>query len=398
MAGGFKGIMPNKTRQLRSYNAAHWYIRCLIFWLAMPPLMACTDDRQSSELEKSEIASQTVQPIYRDIDDWLLACSNLRVCSVRSVNEDPALAGEMAITREPGPNGKVQLLITRIGLEEGLDLRDLEIDGRPMAITFNWQTPADSNSASLDQEQAVRFIKAVTSGHKFSFGRGDLRSSISLDGFARSIAGMDEAQGRAGTVTALIQTGERPASAVPAAMATPVLYAAPAQVPSDLGKQFAEHVRKAQSELLSKKECEVDQAQRADVAYALDDQTNLVMLGCYIGPYQASYLVFVAPKTTPEMAQILSLPKGPIRSGDYPETEGEFTEAQWDSRSSTLSTYERGRGPGDCGESLSWTYLGKGQWRLSEQHALYRCGGGFREWPQLYKANVIVSETTLNMR
>lgn len=390
MADGFRGIIPNKTRQLGSSTAARRHIKCLIFWLAMPALMSCTDDRQSIQLEKSEIA---VQPIYRDIDDWLLACSNLRVCSVRSVNEDPALAGELAMTREPGPKGQVRLLITRIGLEEGLDLRDLEVDDRPIAIPLNWQAPADSNSASLDHGQAVRFIKAVTSGHKLSFGRGDLRSSISLDGFARSIVGMDEAQGRAGTVTALIQTGVKPASAVPAAIALPVLYAAPAQMPSDLGNQFVAHVRKAQSELLRKKDCEADPAQQGDVAYALDDERNLVMLSCYMGAYQASYLVFVAPKTTPERAQILSLPKGPIRSGDSPETGGEFTEAQWDSRSSTLSTDERGRGTGDCGESLSWTYLGKGKWRISEQRALYRCGGGFRELPQLYKANVIVSET-----
>lgn len=360
--------------------------------------MSCNDHRRSDELQKSEMASQATQPIYRDINDWLLACSNLRVCTVRSVNDDAAFSGKMAITREPGPNGKVRLSITRIGLEEGLDLRDLEVDGRKVAIPFDWQKQAGSASASLDHEQAVRFIKAAASGHKLSFGRGDLRSSISLDGFDRSIAGLDEAQGRAGTVTSLIQTGERPASAVPAAMAVPVLYAAPAQGPSELGNQFAAHVRKAQSELLSKEECEADPAQRGDVAYALDDQTNLVILGCYMGAYQLLDLVFVAPKTKPEMAQILSLPKGPIRSGDYTETGGEFMEAQWDARSSTLHTDERARGPGDCGESLSWTYLGKGQWRLSEQRALRRCGGGFRDWPQLYKANVVVSETTSNAR
>ena len=205
---------------------------------------------------------------------------------------------------------------------------------------------------------------------------------------------MNEAQGRTGTVTALIRTGERPASAVPAPIAAPVLYAAPAQAPLEHGEQFAAHVRKAQSELLGKEECEADPAQRMDVAYALDDQTNLVILGCYLGAYQLLDLVFVAPKTKPEMAQVLSLPKGPIRSGDCTETRGMFMEAQWDARSSTLNAYELGRGLGDCGDSLSWTYVGKRQWRLSEQRAMLRCGGSiFRHWPQLYKANVVVSKT-----
>lgn len=345
------------------------------------------------------MTSQAVQPIYRDIDDWLLACSNLRVCTVQSVKDDLAFTGKMTITREPGPSGKVRLSITRIGLQEDLDLRDLEVDGRQMAIPFDWQTHSGTSSASLNHEQAVRFIKALASGHKLSFGRGDLQSSISLDGFARSIVGMDEAQGRAGTTTALIQTGERPASAVPTPIAAPVLFAAPAQAPLEQGEQFAAYVRKAQAELLRKEECEADPAQMMDAVFALDDQTNLVILGCYLGAYQLLDLVLLAPKTKPEKAQVLSLPKGPIRSGEYLETRGLFMEAQWDARSSTLNAYELGRGPGDCGESLSWAYVGKGQWRLSEQRAMLRCGGGFfREWPQLYKANVVVSETIANVR
>ena len=183
--------MPNKTRQFGSYNAGRMSRTCLLFWLAMPALMSCSDHRRSSEPEKSAMASQATQTIYRDINDWLLACSNLRDCTVQSVKDNLAFTGKLTITREPGPNGRVRLSIARIGLQDGLDLRDLEVDGRPMTFHFNWQAQPDSFSASLKHEHALRLIKALASAEKLSFGRGDLRSSISLDGFSRSVAGMN---------------------------------------------------------------------------------------------------------------------------------------------------------------------------------------------------------------
>lgn len=366
--------------------------------LAFAALASCSADPKPGEAKQSERALAGPQPIYRDIDDWLLVCSNLRNCTVRSVKDDMAFAGKLTITRGGGPSGRVQVSITRIGPQEDLDLRGFALDDQPIAMGFDWQRQAGTVTASLDHDEAVQFIKAVASGRKLSFGRGELRSSISLQGLSLAVAGMDEAQGRAGTVTALIRTGQRPASAVPAAIAAPVLLAAPAQIPSEQDKQFAARVRKAQSALLQREECEADPAQRMDVAYALDDQSNLVILGCYLGPYQLLDLVFIAPKTKPELAQVLSLPTGPVRSGDCTQTGGKFMEAQWDPKLSTLSTNERARGPGDCGESLSWTYQGKGQWALSEQRAVLRCGGGFTHWPQVYKVQVVVPEASANQR
>lgn len=378
---------------------AHSFLKiALLAPLTLADLGSCSADPKTEDARQSEPVLAGHQPIYRDIDDWLLVCSNLRDCTVRSVKDELAFAGKLTITRGAGPSGRLQVSIARIGPQEDLDLRDFTLDDQPMAMGFDWRRQAGTAIASLDHDDAWQFIKAIGFGQKLSFGRGDLRSSISLHGFVHAIAGMDEAQGRSGTVTALIRTGGLPVSAVPMAPEAPVLYAAPLQALSEQNKQFVAGVREAQSELLKREECKADPAQRMDVAYALDDQTNLVILGCYLGLYQLLDLVFVAPKTNPKMAEVLSLPPGPVRSGDCTQTGGRFMEAQWDAKSSTLSVDERARGPGDCGESLSWTYLGQGQWALSEQRAMLRCGGGFADWPQVYKAHVLRRKTPANRR
>lgn len=356
-------------------------------------LVSCSppEVQHADETERALLADKPAQFIYRDVDNWVLACSNTRFCTVRSVDQSGSASVHVMITREAGPLTNIKISIVDRTADGSLVLSDWRIDNQAMTTAFRWQANPDDFSAWLEGEEAIRFIRVVAGGQNLTFIGAGNPTSVSLKGFRSALAGMDQAQSRAGTVTALVEIGQQPASTVPPALPAPTVKAAPPQPVLQNGEIFAASVRQANTKVLLENECEPDRAAHLDEAYALDSTKRLVLLHCFSGPYQSFYMAFIAPVENPNGAEVLALPLGPVKSGDRTTNEGTLVEAQWDPYTSTLSSHAKGRGLGDCGESLSWTYIGNGQWELTEQRILLRCGGGTGDWPHVFKAQVVPS-------
>lgn len=341
---------------------------------------------------RREHVTETYKPFAADIDDWTLSCSNLRLCTVSSVDENGEHGGFIEIVREAGPTGTIGVTVSEWRKDGWPDISNPKLDGALLPEKFSWRRDTDRNRFRLDGGQALTFVRAIARGTILSFGRKRTEFSVSMIGLHKALIQMDSTQHRASTTTAIAQAGALPAAAVPLPPAAPILQAFPQQPPLAHGHHFASAVRQAEASILQARECETDMREdHWDEAYTLDEKSNLVILGCFMAPYQGSQLVFIAPKADPRSAKLLVLPMGAVDPHDCPNFAGELVNAEWDPKASTLKSETLGRGIADCGEDLSWVYVGDGRWELSEQRLMGRCGGGIWPWPQVYKATVITS-------
>jgi Protein of unknown function (DUF1176) len=347
----------------------------------------------SSVLIAAGIAYAPVQgaaPEYREIKDWVLTCDNTHSCLAKYVAADYGVAdggGYLSLERGPGPNAGLTVTVETVEGDTAPDPTTLHLDGHSLP-GFAWKIDLKAQAATLAGDAALRFARAIRDGGKLSFSDDKDAPFVSLSGMKAALLAMDENQGRLGGETALIRTGPKPASAVPAAKPAPVVYAAPARGPLIAAAAFAAQVRRARADTLGTHDCDASQASQ-DEARPLDAANALVVLGCQEAAYQGSVLIFIAPRNAPAKARQLILPLEPPLSARDTSTEGEYTEGEWDPKTATFSQSAKGRGIADCGESTVWTFDGK-EFVLSTYNAQLRCGGPPGDWPTLYRTRTVV--------
>jgi hypothetical protein len=334
-------------------------------------------------------------PVYREIKDWVLACDNTRVCFAKYVPADEGAAGGgyLSIARDAGPTGALV-----ISLEEDVDGAvpspgSLALDGRPLAGTA-WKADAKSQTAALNGDAAMAFLRAIADGKVLSYSNGKTTQTVSLSGMKAALLAMDEDQGRLDGQTALARPGPKPASDVPAALPVPVVHAAAPTKPLAGGAAFAAAVRRGQAAALKAHECE-DDFLTADQAEPLNDHESLVTLGCVSGAYQASVLIFRAPRDAAQKAAEIILPLQPTLTDadSRPTDRGEYVaEDGWDPKTASFDESAKGRGMADCGESSEWAFDGS-QFHLASYSRLDRCGGGPPgDWPTLYRTTTVLAK------
>src|SRR5699024_9650878 len=144
---------------------------------------------------------------------------------------------------------------------------------------------------------------AIRNGDRLHVGEDEQAPVLSLAGISAALLLLDEAQGRLDNVTALLRTGNEPASAVPAAAAPPRLHPAPPSPPAiepALAKRLVAAARHHHADQLDARECLVEPEAAFDTVVPLGQQEALVMLECWRGAYQASFLLFRTPLQAPE--------------------------------------------------------------------------------------------------
>jgi hypothetical protein len=342
------------------------------------------------------VGASAATPVYRQFDDWVIACDNTARCEARGVSEGSPLM--LRLIAEAGPSGQLSL-----ALEAGMpiDLASLRVDERPPGLDARHWTLSPEQDGVQILESAVpdsvrALLKILRDGDELTLGDGEDQRAVSLAGLSAALLLIDETQGRIGTVTALLRGGARPATQVPAAPALPpAVKPAPAMPPldDDTRQRLIDGVRRAQSALLEKEECHVamegDHTDNAfDVAVALTPREALVLLECWRGAYQSTHLAFRTPMERPAEARRLVLPLPMARS---PENGRQvawdaFTNADYSNDSSTLHHFAKGRGLADCGDSASWVFDGR-DFQLTEWHYLGGCRGGEPgDWPTLWRS------------
>ncbi len=209
--------------------------------------------------------------------------------------------------------------------------------------------------------------------------------TLSLEGVSAALLYMDERQGRAGTVTALVRRGERPATAVPATERLPEIRLAPE--PEDAGQYSFDEARIAA--LRRQAGCEIGEVGGPDEQETISISTGrtLILLACGSGAYNVSHIPFIAAAGGERIVP------APFDGGRDLDERGQATlvNAQWDSNRRLLTQFSHGRGLGDCGTKSAWAWDGT-RFRLVREERMEECRGA-RTFIPTWRARVARPES-----
>ena len=276
--------------------------------------------------------------------DWAVGCDNIRRCELRSLASETAEPGTVtvSIARDAGPGGAIT---SSVGSDEQDGLVP-SIDGKPA------DTPAAlaarmANGHALAARAAAKVV-----------------GSVSLKGASAALRYIDAAQGRAGTVTALVAKGLKPASAVPAGPAAPTIVAvAPGGTPKTASREQLAAMRRAAA-------CDDEPSDKPEF-HALGGGRTLVLLACSAGAYNVSEALFVLDGTGFAPAKA-DAPLGFAETGaDAPKVPS-VVNGRWEN--GMLTSHAKGRGIGDCGVDQELVWDGT-RLRLSGQREMGECRG-----------------------
>jgi hypothetical protein len=324
-------------------------------------------------------------PVQRSFGDWTVTCDNGLRCVALGGEDDGGRV--LVLDRNAGADGAIliELRGADANLVDGTAVRYPEPQWMHEVIEEN----LFEVRSSTDLEAVQAFIDAIRNGSRLHAADDGEDKAISLRGLSAALLFIDEAQGRLGTPGALLRRGGKAETTVPAAPPLPVLRAAPATRPlSDAdAPRLAAGVRRFHADALAKAECDEEQGPNADQAWALTDREALVYVGCWMGAYQGSGLLFRTDRDEPSKSARLLLPSVP----GEPAMEM-LTSAEYDPATAQLHHYAKGRGLGDCGEIVSWVFDGRA-FVLAEYTSMQRCAGvDVDAWPTLWRSRTASKE------
>jgi len=315
---------------------------------------------------------------------WAVACDNVHDCEMTSLwPEDsqpeegsPYDALSVSVARTAGPAGgwtvEIQLPAKsgssplRVTTEQGLDVRAVP---RQDVLRF---TGTD----------AARIVAGMASATDLRVGdETSVLGMVSLKGSSAALRYIDADQGRAGTVTAAVARGSKPASAVPAAAPPPVIaYVRPGGTPAPFPAAARKALDKA-SECGSAYEGGEGNLPKPEI-HALGGGKTLVLLPCGNGAYNFTSRAYIlAAGVKPVVAAFDNPP------GMAPDGPPDLVNAGFDAKTGRLESFSKGRGLGDCGSSESYVWDGA-MFRLVEQRVMSECRGSVN-WLRVWRATAV---------
>jgi hypothetical protein len=282
---------------------------------------------------------------------------------------------QIAMTREAGPSGPLAIDLTPDAEFKGA--YRVEIDGKAVL-----SGTTASGSLVVTGVQAGQLVDAMLKGQAMTLrgGDGKVLTEASLKGISATLRYFDAAQGRAGTTTALVAKGAK-AGPIPAAPAAPRIASVR---PTGKPEALSAAVRVAMG-----KQSDCDEAYAGGEGdppktetYALGGGKTLALVPCGSGAYNYSSVPFVVQNGKAVVARFDQVP-------GWTQAEGIATlvNADWDSAKGQLSSYMKGRGLGDCGNSEVYVWDGA-MFRLIEARAMGECRGS-TNWLRIWKAEAV---------
>ncbi len=329
------------------------------------------------------------EPLQAMYNDWQLSCDNLNHCTARNSQDGQELV--MKITREAGPEGKASVSIDfqRNSEEQTTEApvaNRLQMNGKTLSFNHREWDVSKKHLSTTNRLVVNDFIAAIREGSSIQLaGKTDpsqpVRPAISLKGIKAALLAIDAQQGRVGSKTAWISRGSKPASSVPPIPATPVLPRF--SEPHALSDSEISAITQNAATTIENNDCSLDPSEREVHIFALSNDKVLMTVNCDMGAYNLYALGFLVSRQTPYKMDDLALTM-PFKLG---EDDGapELINADFDPKTGMLSTYDKGRGVGDCGVSSRWVFDGK-QFQLAAFASEPACDGysSGGEWPVLW--------------
>ena len=318
------------------------------------------------------MAATTATAASKSFQDWTVVCDNTRNCSAFGFSEDSFEDRPfLEVRRSAAAAAAPVLRLVLVGETDAPTPWAVRVDGKPVP-GVSPQARGDADVV-LTTAQTTALMAAIRNGHRLSLAPG--RSDILLTGAAAALRWMDDQQLRAGTMTALVAKGAKPASAVPPPPPVPLIRPGPAVSQANLPEKPPPGLR-------GQLGGDCDANERPDFSPIIARlSTGVILYGelCYLGAYNEVYAFMLADEQG-----------GHIRRAQIPNPGGSSTHllmnASFDAETQTLSNFDKGRGIADCGGVNSWIWDGKA-FRLSDQTEMPACRGLSPEaWPVLFRS------------
>lgn len=318
-------------------------------------------------------AALTQPGALRTFEDWAVGCDNGRACRAVSLiaegDWDASLA--VMVRRDAGPEAELVLILAG---EEG---SRLVADGRPLAVRL---IAVDGNLIAHPADNAV-LLPALRDAHQLELrdAGGQAIGRASLAGLAAAMREMDAQQRRSGTVTALVDRGDRPAASVPAALALPEVRLRPPfqDMSPELDEARITALRDAEG-------CAIGEVGGPDehAAFQLETGKTLILLACGSGAYNVTQIALVAEQREGR----LSIRRARFdAASDKPDSA--LINADYDGDRRLLNEFSRARGLGDCGTRSDYAWDGA-QFRLVRRETMEECRGA-RNFITTWRARVV---------
>ena len=329
-------------------------------------------------------ASGNAKPILgaqKFFQDWAVACDNRLACEAMALQPEVASFDgiSLSLTRAAMTG---DIAITLAGFETNSDRYRIMIDGR-VADTGAINATA-SAPITVTGTDALRLARSLAKGRKLVLrdGKGIELGKISLKGSTAAFTHIDAIQNRATTKTALANPGRRDLRVkwIP----TPIITAKRI-VPTENTPDATTLVQLVESSPCKEERFGVTE----DTAYSLGNAGGtaraLVMISCGAGAYNFATAAYIG---TEQSDGIWQFAPAMFDYGEAVRTLDDSIQllinADWDAATQTMSSYAKGRGPGDCGNAASYLWDGE-QFRLISASGMEQCRGAL-DWQTLWQA------------
>lgn len=321
------------------------------------PTTAAVRPRALTPVDPPAVAAVSPRPgDLKTFRDWTVGCDNGGTCKMVSLRPEggdfPVVT--MNVAREGGPRG--QWLVELAG--DAATPAGVVVDGRRVAL----------GKGRFAGPEAEAIAAALVAGRRLSAigADGEPLGSVSLAGAAAALRYIDDRQGRAGTVTAIVAKGDRASDGVPEPAALPVVEVPRADgTPATPSAQQLAAMRRTAA-------CDVEGFAGSQPAerHALGGGATLVLVPCSAGAYNLSAALFVLKdgKVAPALADV---PTGFAIDSD-PRAPAQIVNAEV--RDGLVASYSKGRGLGDCGVRQDFVWDGA-RLRLVKQAMMGECRG-----------------------
>lgn len=311
--------------------------------------------------------------------DWTAVCDNLRNCTaIGFAGEADEEIAYLVVSRAAAATAPPRAMLAHLHEDGGRAGRwRVALDGKPFAAVAEAAPKSGDNydRLQLPPAQAAALIAAVRNGSTLTLTEGGKPIGvISLSGAAAALLYIDDQQKRVGTVTALARPGSKPASDVPPSPAAPVVTAGAFVPQSALPRTAPKSVTRA---LEAVPDCIRDKDSEPDMVARLAPGVLLWGLICDRAAYNVLD-AFIVSDETGGGARLVRLPGPPGQEPAFAET---AMNVNYDARTRRLTSFSKGRGLGDCGETDEWVWDGKA-FRIVRQATMPECRGvSPDDWP-----------------